>query len=101
MQKRKKKKEKEKKTKQNFIGWRKSSQNFITVATVTTLWANSADDILTILFSYFTQNVGFYISCKLSPTETICMKCQILFPGENKKKDFKLSSAENFTMSAC
>ena len=24
-------------------------------------------------------------SCKLSPFEAICMKCQILFPGKNKK----------------
>ena len=30
--------------------------------------------------------IGFEISCKLSPMETICMKCQILFSGENKKK---------------
>ena len=25
------------------------------------------------------------MSCKLSPLETICMKCLILFPGKNKK----------------
>ena len=35
----------------------------------------------------------------LSPIETICMTCQILFSGENKKKYFKMSSAENFTLS--
>ena len=28
---------------------------------------------------------GFDISCKLSPLETICLKCQILFSGKNKK----------------
>ena len=31
------------------------------------------------------QKTGFCISCKLSPWETICMKCQILFSGKNKK----------------
>ena len=36
-------------------------------------------------FSYFSQNTGFEISCKLSPLATIYMKCQILFPGKNKK----------------
>ena len=29
----------------------------------------------------FSQKTGFDISCKLSPVETICMKCQILFSG--------------------
>ena len=48
-------------------------------------------------FSYISQKIGFDISCKLSPKnpkETICMKCQILFNGENKKNNIKLSSAE-------
>ena len=36
-------------------------------------------------FSYFSQKTGFDISCKLSPVETICMKCQNLFSGKNKK----------------
>ena len=31
---------------------------------------------------------------------SICMKCQNLFSEENKKKYFKMSSAENFTQSA-
>ena len=31
------------------------------------------------------QKTGFDISCKLSPMETICMKCQIQFSGKNKK----------------
>ena len=34
------------------------------------------------------------ISCKLSPLKTICMKCQILFSGENKGNVISLSSAE-------
>ena len=31
----------------------------------------------------------------MSPKETICMKCQILFSGKNKKNIINLSSAEN------
>ena len=49
------------------------------------LWVKfSADDILK-YFSYFSQKTGFDISCKLSPLETICMKCQILFWGKIRK----------------
>ena len=36
-------------------------------------------------FSYVSQKTGFNISCKLSPSETICMKYQILFSGKDKK----------------
>ena len=36
-------------------------------------------------FSYISQKIGFDISCKLSPKETICMNCQILFSGKYKK----------------
>ena len=35
--------------------------------------------ISSFLFFVFLQKAGFYISCKLSPLETICMNCQILF----------------------
>ena len=45
-------------------------------------------------FSYFPQKTGFDISCKLSPMETICIKCQIMFSGKNKKNVIILSSAE-------
>ena len=38
-----------------------------------------------IFLIYFFQKIGFNIPCKLSPKETICMKCQSLFSGENKK----------------
>ena len=41
----------------------------------------SADNNL----KYFSKKIGFDISCKLSPQETICMKCQSLFSGKNKK----------------
>ena len=51
--------------------------------TVTTLWANSADDKLMIFFFFFFfQKIGFDTSCKLSPKETICMKCQSYFLGK-------------------
>ena len=53
----------------------------------------SADDNLK-YFSYFSQETGFDISCKLSLMETICIKCQILFSGKNKKNFINLSSAE-------
>ena len=35
--------------------------------------------------SYFSQKTGFDITWKLSPLETIYMKCLNLFPGENMK----------------
>ena len=47
------------------------------------LMADSADDKLK--FSYFFLKTGFDIPCKLSPLETLCMKCQNLFSGKNKK----------------
>ena len=47
-----------------------------------------------IFFSYFSQKTGFDISCKLCRMETICMKCQILFSGKNKKNITNLSSAK-------
>ena len=56
----------------------------IDIVTFTTLWANSAiDKLMIFLFSF--QKTGFDISCKLSPMETICMKCQILFSVKIKK----------------
>ena len=53
----------------------------------------SADDILKYFFLFF-QKIGVDISGKLSLNETICMKCQILFSGKNKKYINDLSSAE-------
>ena len=32
------------------------------------------------------QKIGFDISCKLSPEETVCVKCQSIVSGQNKKK---------------
>ena len=40
-------------------------------------------------FSYFSQNIGF------DSSETICMKCRILFSGKNKKNLVNLSTAES------
>ena len=45
-------------------------------------------------FSYVSQKIGFSILCKLAPEETVCMKCQSLFSGKNKKNIISLSSAE-------
>ena len=39
--------------------------------------------------------MGFDISCKLSPVETICTKCLSIFSGKNKKNIITLSSAED------
>ena len=55
--------------------------------TPSTFGVKFSDDIL----KYFS---GFDISGKLSPTEKICQKCQILFPLTNKKNITNLSSAE-------
>ena len=38
-----------------------------------------------VFFLNFSQKMGFDFSCKLSPQETICIKCQSLFSGKNKK----------------
>ena len=47
--------------------------------------------------SYFSMKTRFDISFKQSPMETICLKYQNLFSWKNKKKYFKMSSAEFFT----
>ena len=49
----------------------------------TTLFANSADNN-SIFFLIFPEN-RLDISCKLSPLETICKKCQSLFSWKSKK----------------
>ena len=36
-------------------------------------------------WQYFSQKTGFHISCKLSPKETLCMKCQTCFLGKMRK----------------
>ena len=54
---------------------------------------NSADDILKYL-SDFIQKTGFDISCKLSPMETMCMKCQNIISRKYEKYTINWSSAE-------
>ena len=53
--------------------------------TLSVLGEKFTNDILK-YFSYFSQKTGFDFSCTLSPQETMCMKCQSLFSGKNKKK---------------
>ena len=45
--------------------------------TFTTLWANSADNKLVIVFLFFIETGLIFHA-----VETICMKCQILFAGK-------------------
>ena len=71
----------------------------VSVLAYTIVLANSADD-------KFSKKIGFDISCKLSPLEAICMKCQSLFPGKQfsrnarvifsgkNKKYFKMPSVD-------
>ena len=56
-----------------------------TILTFSMLLADSADDKLMTFFLILCVKIGFDILCKLSPKETICMKCQILFSRKNKK----------------
>ena len=53
----------------------------------------SAGDLLK-RFSYFSKKTSFDMSCKFSSKETICMECQSLFTGKNKKNTTNMSSAE-------
>ena len=55
------------------------------ILTLSTLGKISADDVL----KYFSQKIDFDISCKLSPMETICRKCQNLLSDKNKKNILK------------
>ena len=41
---------------------------------------------------FFSKKIDFGISCKLSPKETICMKCQSLYSMKNKKNINSLST---------
>ena len=63
--------------------WQKVLQVYLDSLTFTTVKANSADNT----FLIFSQKTGFDSLCKLSPIEmeTICLNCQLLFSGKNKK----------------
>ena len=60
----------------------------------------SEDDKLMIFFFLIFPETGFCISRQFSPQERICIKCQSLFSGKNRKKYFKMISGEIFTQSA-
>ena len=77
-----------------FLSKNKKKLSILCGLMLSTLGKFSADDIFK-YFSYFSQKTGYDISCKLSPKETICMKCHILVSGKNKKNIISLSSAEN------
>ena len=66
------------------------------------LSAETAQRVLTINFQQmtfwnsfriFSQEAEFDISCKLSPIETVCMKCQILLAGKIRKVSSNILSA--------
>ena len=61
--------------------------------TLSTLGKNFGKQHFELFFLIFPRKKDFDSSCKLSPVETIYMKCQILFSGKNKK-NINLSSAE-------
>ena len=63
----------------------------LTLSTLGKIFSRLLTEIFYLIFS---QKTDFDISCKLSPIETICTKCQILFSGKNKKNITNLSSAE-------
>ena len=63
--------------------------NFYGEMTISILGKNSAVAIFIniiiccfFVVVFFFQKIGFDISCKLSPKETICMECQSLFPAK-------------------
>ena len=69
--------------------WQKKKKNPLTFRT---LWANSMNPknftfffFFFLSYSHFSPESRFDISCKLTPMETIRMKCQILFSGKNQK----------------
>ena len=53
------------------------------------------------IFSYFSQKIGFDISCQLSPKETIGMKCQNLFSGKTEKNTSKCCLLNLFPSMQC
>ena len=61
-----------------------STQEVITPLTFTTLWAFSADDKMMLFFLFFPENRIWHFM-QIVSLETICMKCQILISGKNKK----------------
>ena len=52
------------------------------------------------MFFLFSPENRIWYFMQIVLTETICMKCQNLFSGKNKKNIINLSSAEKFIQSA-
>ena len=64
---------------QNFL-----SKNFHFLVIKFSMYLNRRLFVMSI-YIYFSQKIGFDISCKLFPKETICMKCPNLFSWKKKK----------------
>ena len=85
-----------------------SEQVYLNLKHHITIWENSADEMIFVVvfffccffffavFVFFFSKTGFDISCKSTPLETICMKCQIQFPGTNKKNISKCFPLKHF-----
>ena len=58
-------------------------------------WVYSADNNL-VIFLFVFQKIGFDISSKMSPKETMCNVMSKALFWKNKKKYFQISSAEIF-----
>ena len=57
------------------------------ISTITTLWANSADDKLIISFFYFFQKMGFDISCNtISLGDNLHEMSKLIFWEKHEKK---------------
>ena len=82
-------------TSRAYAHWQTFSFPHITHLTLSMLGKIFSRRHFEIYFLLFSQKIGFDMLCKLSPPkETICIKCQILFSGNNKKNVFNLSSGE-------
>ena len=79
----------------NWITWKKNYRANAVTLILSTLGKTFSRRHSEIFFLFFLKKIGFDISCKLSPKETICMTCQSLFSGKDKKNIINLSSAES------
>ena len=77
----------------NGKGWRVKYCCTTLMLTVI-MWVKISADTILKYFSYFSQKIGFHLSCKLSP-KTVCMKCQNLFSWKKKKNIINLWHAES------
>ena len=77
-----------------LCGYRKTSRHTYINLTLSMLGKMFSRRQFGVFFLLLSQKIGFCISCKLSPEETICINFQSLCPGKNKKNVINLSSAE-------